>query len=265
MEPERGPAGDPVPVRAGHAHGPEQPVIQQVRQALTGDQLHHPGQHEGRRVVVRVPAPDRVRGRHPQEALDQIGRFQLPRFRQRVGPVPGRHRQQMPDAELPRPRCQLSRDVEHVGNSIIQSKQAVSHREPDRNRSEGLGQRVKKMRPVSRVRRPPALRDHPAMPHHHDRMALHRPLRQPVKQTQHPPGIHPLTRRHRSRQQPPLTHQSSATPPAFEAPTTPNSSRMRPSSRRDNATPSNRPTMGLQYRVGRKSVLPMPQPLGAIG
>ena len=203
MESEGGATGHPVPLGVVDAHRLEHPVVEQLRQTASGDPFHHPGQDARGRVVVGVPGPLGLGERHPQEALDQVVRFQPPGLGQTVGAVPGGHGQQVVHGDPAALRGDVGRNVvgQHVHHPIVQRQEPVGDREPHRDRGERLGQRVEQMRSSGRVRRPPAFGDDVTVAHDHDGVQLHGSLLDPVEQRRDRPGRDPRRRRCRARQQ----------------------------------------------------------------
>ncbi|MDP4511513.1 hypothetical protein Q9G87_56955 [Nonomuraea sp. G32] len=201
MESEGGTARHPIPFGVVDAHRLEQAVVEQLRQAATGDPFHHPGQDERGRIVVGVPGSLGLGERYAQKALHQVARFQLPGLGETVRAVPGRHGQQVVHGEAASLLGNVGRNVvgQHVHHPIVQREQPVGDREPHRDRGERLGQRIEQMRAPGRVRRPPAFGDDVTVAYGHDGVELDGLCFEPVQQRGDRTGRDPRSRRCRAR------------------------------------------------------------------
>jgi hypothetical protein len=201
VESEGGTARHPIPFGVLDAHRPEQPLVEQLRQAAAGDPFHHPGQDVRGRVVVGVQASLRLGERYAQEALHQVVRFQLPGLGEAVRAVPGRHGQQVVHGDAASLLGDVGRNVlgQHVHHPVVQREQPVGDHEPHRDRGERLGQRIEEMRAPGRVRRPPAFGHHVTVPDDHEGVELVGLRFEPVQHGGERAGRDPRSRRCRAR------------------------------------------------------------------
>ena len=152
----------------------EQPWPQVLSQGHPGVALDDAGQRVRARLAV---GEDRARlavGRDEEESANWLHPVARDSLAQHFPGMAAGHRGDMPDPYRPATRVgNVSLELAEMrDDSIVQPEQALRLRERRSRGGEDLAERVQQLRPLSAIRRPPALRHHMSMPHHHQAVHL---------------------------------------------------------------------------------------------